>query len=455
MGESDTLEASRLLPQGIAAALVAEGGRVSFARFMELALTHPQDGYYARTTRLLGHRGDFTTAPRRSPVFNKAVARLLTDLVDAGRSEGAGGAEAAARSEGASSPEGGARRLPVIELGGGEGDLAAAVLGQWDGERPDLRDAIVYSIVEIGEELRCKQRSALQEAMRHGWRVMWARGIAGLAGRDGDGPAPGSAVVFGNEFLDALPVHLVDVSGPAVREAWVRVVPVKSGAAGEVDATCIVGADGVADADGAAESAGATRYLCVQGWGEVTRAAREELESLFGTTDAASLRPLTRDGVIELRPATKVLLGEAASVAREVCLVTIDYGDWLAGIHDADACGPCRLQPGEVPHGRTLRGYFRHQVTSDLCARVGHQDLTSDVDFRALDMHGTALGFETVLYVTVAEFLRGAGAEEELDRARKAASTSLDIDREATVLAALLDPEDVGGRFKVMLQVRE
>jgi SAM-dependent MidA family methyltransferase len=81
--------------------------------------------------------------------------------------------------------------------------------------------------------------------------------------------------------------------------------------------------------------------------------------------------------------------------------------------------------------------------------------LTADVDFRALDMHGTALGFETVLYVTVAEFLRGAGAEVELDRARKAASTSLDIDREATVLAALLDPEDVGGRFKVMLQVRE
>jgi SAM-dependent MidA family methyltransferase len=179
------------------------------------------------------------------------------------------------------------------------------------------------------------------------------------------------------------------------------------------------------------------------------------LESLFGTTDAASLRPLTRDGVIELRPATKVLLGEAASVAREVCLVTIDYGDWLAGIHDADACGPCRSPPGEVPHGRTLRGYFRHQVTSDLCARVSHQDLTADVDFRALDMHGTALGFETVLYVTVAEFLRGAGAEVELDRARKAASTSLDIDREATVLAALLDPEDVGGRFKVMLQVRE
>jgi hypothetical protein len=29
------------------------------------------------------------------------------------------------------------------------------------------------------------------------------------------------------------------------------------------------------------------------------------------------------------------------------------------------------------------------------------------------------------------------------------------VDREASVLAALLDPDDVGGRFKVMLQVRE
>jgi SAM-dependent MidA family methyltransferase len=77
------------------------------------------------------------------------------------------------------------------------------------------------------------------------------------------------------------------------------------------------------------------------------------------------------------------------------------------------------------------------------------------VDFRALDLHGTESGFETVLFLTLAAFLQGAGAEKELFHLRQEAVGSLDADRDAAVLAALLDPEDVGGAFKVMLQVKE
>ena len=44
---------------------------------------------------------------------------------------------------------------------------------------------------------------------------------------------------------------------------------------------------------------------------------------------------------------------------------------------------------------------------------MGRQDLTADVDFRALDLHGEALGLECVLFASLAAFLRGMGGLEE------------------------------------------
>ncbi|MBC7293542.1 MAG: hypothetical protein H5T84_05505, partial [Thermoleophilia bacterium] len=70
------------LPEPIWRQIEAEGGRVPFARFMELALTHPQEGYYRQGVQTIGPRGDFSTAPGLVPLFSQAMARLLADLVD-------------------------------------------------------------------------------------------------------------------------------------------------------------------------------------------------------------------------------------------------------------------------------------------------------------------------------------------------------------------------------------
>jgi SAM-dependent MidA family methyltransferase len=75
------------VPASIARAVREEGGRVTFARFMELALTEPESGYYtridpARGRPLLGPHGDFTTAPHKVPAFNRALSRLVAQVVD-------------------------------------------------------------------------------------------------------------------------------------------------------------------------------------------------------------------------------------------------------------------------------------------------------------------------------------------------------------------------------------
>ncbi len=394
------------VPAGIAAQILAAGGRVTFARFMDLALTHPDEGYYRHTGHLVGYRGHFSTAPHLSPAFNRAVARLLAELVDASLAGALG-----------SDTSGDRPAATTVELGGGEGDLARAVLGEWDEIRPDLHGRVAYLIVEIGEALRARQRQALSEAVRRGWRVSWAADVSEVASVG----AP--SVVMGNEFIDALPVHVVDVRGSRTLESWV-----------EID----IGEGG----------------RIFESWDDLSPEAEGELKFLFGTTESGALRSKSRDGIIELRPAIASMMRQVAHVMRAGSLLTIDYGDWFGG---GLAC-ECDTESKRL-FGRTLRAYVRHQLVSDPYIRVGQQDITADVDFRALDLHGREVGFETVLFTTLAALLRADGGEAQLaaltDRAARVCAEALEAGKEADVLRGLIDPEGLGGAFKVMLQVRE
>jgi len=372
---------------------------------MELALTHPAEGYYSRVGRLLGPRGDFTTAPRLSASFNEALGRLLEELID----EAVAPAAAAARG------------ATLVELGGGEADLAKALLAGWGRRRPDLRERLTCVSVEVGEELQRRQQASLAKFREAGWHVRWA-------GSSEEALAPaGPAVIVGNEFIDALPVHAVDVRGDVPLESWVKLEPGAQAAREEV--------------------------------GRLSADAETELVALFGTTDPGVLRETSEDGTLELRPAVGRLLRGLALHEGPVCLLTVDYGEWFAAPARAGCGCPSPGAAPALPRRRTVRGYFRHQLVSDPFVRVGRQDLTADVDFQALDCHGRQAGFETVLFTTVAGLLRANGAERQLADLRAAAARpsakALSSDRQASALEMLLDERGVGGSFKVMLQVRE
>ena len=446
-------------PSSIAEAIAAEGGRVTFARFMELALTHPTLGYYSRTERLLRRGGDFNTAPALSPFFNKTVARLVTELVDAslaastgcadaaiGPRSAAGAGDAAIRPGAADALRGidrpSARGVPsgtiplsVVELGGGEGHLAEGILRFWESERPDLRDSIAYRVVEVGAALQRKQAEAVAGLEKAGWDVGWGPNL----GRACAGTRP--VVIVGNEFLDAIPLHLVEVSDGGLREAYV------AGASGNLE----------------------------QIWSEVSRGAAAELELLFGTLDPERLRTFTQDGVLELFPGVGDLMRQVAGVMSSGSLVTLDYGEWFRSPPPPDE----RWEPeGRILRKRSVRGYFKHQLVLDPLARPGRQDLTSDVDFAAMDVHGRREGFDTLLFTTLAQFLQAGGAKEEIEALQRRATASpgpavpglpvglasgvgateadpLEADRQVTVLENFLDEEDLGGAFKLMVQVRE
>jgi SAM-dependent MidA family methyltransferase len=145
----------------------ARQGPLSFAEVMELALYHPEHGYYTNL-RGFGADGDFITSPELDPAFGQLVARQAIDLwsfLDR------------------------PRRFRMLEFGAGSGALAQALLRHVPGA--------AYAIDEPSPSLRAVQRARLGD-------------LPPL-----DGPPH---LVIANEVLDALPVHRVTVRAGALRE---------------------------------------------------------------------------------------------------------------------------------------------------------------------------------------------------------------------------------------------
>ena len=93
---------------------------MSLARFMELALMHPQYGYYSTKDKIFNKGGDFTTSPEISQMFGEMVGIwLLTALRNYGE----------AHADDASSPVPEAlQSINLVEIGPGTGLMMCDML---------------------------------------------------------------------------------------------------------------------------------------------------------------------------------------------------------------------------------------------------------------------------------------------------------------------------------------
>jgi len=175
---------SERLQDHIREVMSVEGGRISFARFMELALYAPGLGYYSAGSRKFGEGGDFVTAPELSPLFSRTLARQCQDVL--------------ARISG-----------DILEFGAGRGVMAADILAEL--ERLDSLPKHYY-IMEISGDLRERQRETIQERVPQLMeRVVWLDVL----------PEAFEGVVLGNELIDAMPVHRFRIHGGEPHELFV------------------------------------------------------------------------------------------------------------------------------------------------------------------------------------------------------------------------------------------
>jgi len=166
--------------------IASNGGWISFARYMELALYAPGLGYYSAGARKLGKAGDFVTAPEISPLFGQTLACQVREILRSGFDE-------------------------VLEVGAGSGALAATLLEELDSNEAAPHS---YLILELSADLRERSRDTLAARVPHLLeRVAWLNRL----------PPAFSGVVIGNEVLDAMPVHVVRVNGGRIEEGGVGV----------------------------------------------------------------------------------------------------------------------------------------------------------------------------------------------------------------------------------------
>ncbi len=152
-------------------------GPMPFRRFMELALYHPEHGYYASGRARIGRGGDFFTNVSVGPLFGRLLARQVAEMWCVLGEPG---------------------EFVLVEQGAAGGELAADVLSGLRVLFPRCHAAVRCRIVEPFPVLEERQRARLAAS---GECAEWVRSLAELQ--------CDACMHLSNELPDAFPVHLV------------------------------------------------------------------------------------------------------------------------------------------------------------------------------------------------------------------------------------------------------
>ena len=181
-------EHSDKLKRLISNVIQEQGGNITFAEYMNLALYAPGLGYYSAGLQKFGRLGDFITAPEISPIFSQCLALQCAQLM-----------------------------LPldqpmILEVGAGSGTMAIELLSELE-RQASLPEK--YLILELSAELRDRQQQQIHEKIPHLYPCFeWLDHLP---------EHPFNGIVIANELLDAMPVHLLKIERQTVYERYVAV----------------------------------------------------------------------------------------------------------------------------------------------------------------------------------------------------------------------------------------
>lgn len=352
--------------------------RITFAEYMDLVLYHPEHGYYATNAVNIGPQGDFFTSPHLGADFGELLAEQFVQMWEImGRS------------------------LPftLLELGAGQGLLAADILGYLYRHYRDFFEALDYVIVERSDVLRQEQQQRLQKL---GDRLRWA-----TLEEIPSGSIKGCC--FSNELVDALPVHQFVIEEGQLREIYVT-TQIEAG----------------------------EQVSLVEVTGEPSMPMLAEYFDLVRIKLPSSAYP---DGYrSEVNLAALDWLSIVASCLQRGYLLTIDYGYPASRYYS-----PARQQG-------TLQCYYRHMRHDNPYINIGRQDITAHVDFTALEVWGKVCGLDNVGFTQQGLFLMALGLGDRIAALSTTSNQSIQqVLRRREALHQLIDPLGLGG-FSVLVQ---
>ena len=178
---------------------ITRNGPIPFVRFMELALYHPQYGYYMRQPdgadqEHIGWSGDFYTSSDVYPILGRALAaqaRQMDEFV------------------GCPTP------FTIVEIGAGKGLLARDCLAAIHAEQDDFASRVRCVLIERSPAMLKLQRQNLAPWLNKPGLITWVEGLGGLA------PESVTGLFLSNELIDAFPVHRIQVTAEGTEELYV------------------------------------------------------------------------------------------------------------------------------------------------------------------------------------------------------------------------------------------
>jgi SAM-dependent MidA family methyltransferase len=357
--------------------LQAPEQRICFADYMERVLYQPDFGYYSTRAHQMGKAGDFFTSVHLGADFAQLLAVQFTQMWQV---------------LGQPTP------FTLVEMGAGQGLLAADILAYLQTQQPDLFAALTYVIVEKVPAL-----IAAQQQQVHAWlhKIQWCD-LTELP------PNSVTGCFFSNELVDAFPVHQVVINHGELQEVYVQL-----------------------------NSDGKTGYPWQEVWGELST---PRLADYFQNANL-TLGTYPQGYRTEVNLQALSWLQSVASRLQRGYLLTIDYGY----PYTEQYYSPAR-------HQGTLQCYFQHSRNSDPYANIGNQDITSHVDFGTLIQAGTELGLDTLGLTQQGVFLMNLGLGDRLSRNNQAPGGNVNtILQRRDALHQLINPHGLGG-FPVLVQ---
>ena len=350
---------------------------ITFAEYMDLALYCPQLGYYVRPREKIGAQGDFFTSPHLSVDFGELVAEQLVQMW---------------QTLGQPNP------FTLVELGAGQGLLAADVLQYLDRRYPDCFASLTYWIVEKAAAHILEQRHRLQHWTEVGVQIEWTT-IEEIS----DNAIVGC--VFSNELIDAFPVHLVTVENQVLKEI----------------------------------------YVCLEAnrLSEITGVLSTEKLADYFKQVGVSLSDYPDGYRTEVNLAALDWMKTIAQKLDRGFVLTIDYGY------------PAARYYNRMRSQGTLQCYYQHRHHNDPYRYVGEQDITAHVDFTALQLQGEQSGLQTVGFTQQGLFLMSLGLGDRLTQLTQTETTDpQDLQhrlQRRDALHQLMNPMGLGG-FGVLIQ---
>ncbi|UZJ80666.1 class I SAM-dependent methyltransferase [Fictibacillus sp. KU28468] len=340
---------------------------ISYEEYMRLALYAPQMGYYQNERVKIGRNGDFYTSSAAADAFGAVWANAFYRMFQE-------------------------QQLPFIlcEIGAGDGRFAKSVLHEWEANGyPHLE----YIVVESSPYHARKIKDKLSED----------RFIHYFSLEDMKAEYPFfQGILFANELLDAMPVHVVKQEKTGMTEIMVS-----------IDET-----------------------------GNLVEQEQPLVNAELGMWIAEHLGGLSIGQTIEVPLAMTHWLNDLYGWVENGAVVLVDYG--------------YTREEWDMPHllNGSLRGYFRHQQINDPLKFPGEMDLTSHVHWDSVKTIGKIAGFRADDFQKQTDFLLENGI---LDHLRDTGSQDpfSPVHKKNRAIRSLIMENSISSYFQVLIQKKD